>query len=104
MDKILVVAALTMLGCGVGELCAGTSRCSADPQASIDSDISFCRGATRAATTCQSEFTGLYQCKRNKQVCDSSNVTDITATLAGCSSEYAAWTSCRLAPNDGGNP
>jgi hypothetical protein len=104
MDTLLVVTALAMVGCGAGELCAGTSKCSADSAAAIASDTSFCRSATRADTNCQTEFTALYACKRNKQVCDSSNATDLTATLAGCSSEYATWTSCRLPRSDAGTP
>lgn len=95
MFAVATGVSLFFLGCGGTDVCALSSKCSAQPKPS-ESTISLCRTATASGAKCASQYTTLANCMSAKEVCAADNTTDGAATLAACSTEYSAYTTCAM--------
>ncbi len=94
MKKILFAAfaAMSLAACG-GDVCSGSSKCSADPTPT-DAEVQACKDAIKDGAKCATEYKNLAQCSKDNQVCGSDNKTDGTATAAKCSTQVSAYTTC----------
>ncbi len=101
-----VAASFVLVACGgSSDPCSGgpASKCSADPAPTkpTDAEIKACQEARKTAK-CVTEGDALGNCIIANQKCGSDNKTDITATLAACSSQTEAYTKCFTASLDAG--
>ncbi len=95
-----VVCSLTLAACG-GDVCSGSSKCSADTKPT-DAQITACKDLVKDGAKCASQYKSLAECMQSNQVCGSDNKTDGTATAAKCTTQLAAYTTCFTASTDGG--
>jgi hypothetical protein len=89
--------ALFLMGCGGGDVCSTTSKCSAQPKPT-QAQIDQCKAATASGVKCASQYTTLANCAASKEVCAADNTTDGAATIAACSTESTAYATCLQTP------
>lgn len=91
---VVTGCALMLVGCGA-DVCSLKSKCSAQMQAST-AQVETCKTESASSAKCVMQYTALVNCIAAKEVCAADNTTDAAASLAACSTESNAYSTCKM--------